>query len=179
MPESATEDRLRIRHDVVFAKTGDGVLIRHSGGGFLLRGNSIYEWLTALSPFLDGTRSENELVSDLDESKAGMIHNLLDALRERNVVSEVSGRVIGDDDSLAPFRSQIAYIDHYVGHGVRRFERFRSARIRVDGFERVFCSTDWRVLSSRMTECRIPSSTSASSVPLTGMRHTWRRPRSL
>jgi len=137
VPESATEDRLRIRHDVVFAKTGDGVLIRHSGGGFLLRGNSIYEWLTALSPFLDGTRSENELVSDLDESKAGMIHNLLDALRERNVVSEVSGRVIGDDDSLAPFRSQIAYIDHYVGHGVRRFERFRSARIRVDGQDSV------------------------------------------
>ena len=173
MPESATEDRLRIRHDVVFAKTGDGVLIRHSDGGFLLRGNSIYEWLTILSPYLDGSRSENELVSDLDESKAGMIHNLLDALRERNVVSEVSGRVIGDDDSLAPFRSQIAYIDHYVGDGVRRFERFRSARIRVDGQDSVSDSIRKGLLLNGL------SSTSASSVPLTGMRHTWRRPRSL
>ncbi|MGY5765313.1 TOMM precursor leader peptide-binding protein [Brachybacterium sp. DNPG3] len=125
--------RLRLRHDAVFAKAPQGVLVRHSDGGFYVRGENTYQWLASIAPFLDGSLTREELLAGLDEDRAKMVEQLVRALSEKDVVTEVSGRSVLEDDELAEYRAQIAYIDHYADHGATRFERFRSADIRVWG----------------------------------------------
>lgn len=107
--------------------------MRHSDGGFYVRGENTYQWLASIAPFLDGSLTRDELLAGLDEDRAGMVEQLVRALSEKDVVTEVSGRSVRADDELAEYREQIAYIDHYADHGVTRFERFRSADIGVWG----------------------------------------------
>lgn len=70
MQSERSMSRLRLRHDLVFAQVPGGALVRHSDGGFVLRGQTTYRWLTSLAPFLDGSRTAAELVDGLDDPRS-------------------------------------------------------------------------------------------------------------
>ncbi|GAA4897624.1 bacteriocin biosynthesis cyclodehydratase domain-containing protein [Stackebrandtia albiflava] len=129
--------RLRLRHDLVFAELPTGTLVRHSDGGFVLRGKAIYKWLTTLAPFLDGTKTRDDLLAGLDEGRAAMVGRLVDALVDKAALSTVTGPMVDDGHDLAEFRQQIAYIEHYGENGVERFTAFREAAVKVVGEDAV------------------------------------------
>jgi len=133
MQSERSMSRLRLRHDLVFAQVPGGALVRHSDGGFVLRGQTTYRWLTSLAPFLDGSRTSAELVDGLDESRSKMVEDLLSVLTEHEAVSLVGGDPIDPTGPLAAFLPQIAYIDHYADDGVARFQRFRDAHVTISG----------------------------------------------
>lgn len=129
----AAAGRIRLRHDLVFAQVPGGALVRHSDGGFVLRGSSTYQWLATLAPFLDGSRSASELTHGLDETRSKMVDDLLSVLHDKNAVVELLGEPADPEGPLADFRPQIAYLDHYGGDGVAGFMRFRTAHVTVEG----------------------------------------------
>ncbi len=131
------EPRMRLRHDLIFAEVPTGTLVRHSDGGFVLRGKSIYRWITTLAPFLDGTKTREDLVGGLDDGRAAMVNRLLDALVDRGALSGVTGPTVDDGHELADYRQQIAYIEHYAEDGVERFAAFRDANVTVVGDDAV------------------------------------------
>lgn len=133
MQSEKAASRLRLRHDLVFAQVPGGALVRHSDGGFVLRGQTTYRWLASLAPFLDGSRTAEELVAGLDESRSQMVDSLLAVLRDHDAVSLIDGDPVDPTGPLAPFRAQIAYIDHYANDGLERFRRFRAAHVTVEG----------------------------------------------
>ena len=65
--------RPRLRHDVVFAESPDGVLLRHSDHGFLLKGRSAYRLVSSLSPYLTGEHTVAELCAGLGRPQADMV----------------------------------------------------------------------------------------------------------
>jgi len=133
MQSERSMGRLRLRHDLVFAQVPGGALVRHSDGGFVLRGQTTYRWLTSLAPFLDGSRTAAELVDGLDDSRSKMVDDLLSVLREHDAVSLVDGDPIDPTGPLAAFLPQIAYIDHYADDGLARFQRVRDAHVTISG----------------------------------------------
>jgi len=129
--------RMRLRHDLVFAEVPTGTLIRHSDGGFVLRGKSIYQWITTLAPFLDGTKTRDELVAGLDDGRTTMVNKLLDVLADKKALSIVTGPSVDDSHEFADFRQQIGFVEHYAENGVERFAAFRNAVVKVIGDDAV------------------------------------------
>lgn len=91
MQSERSMSRLRLRHDLVFAQVPGGALVRRADGGFVLRGQTTYRWLTSLAPFLDGSRTAAELVDGLDDPRSKRVDDLLSVLREHDAVSLVDG----------------------------------------------------------------------------------------
>ncbi|MFD0560371.1 hypothetical protein FB566_4374 [Stackebrandtia endophytica] len=129
--------RMRLRHDLVFAEVPTGTLIRHSDGGFVLRGKSIYQWITTLAPFLDGTKTKEELTAGLDAGRAGMVDKLLDVLTEKGALTTAIGPAVDADHELADYRQQIGFIEHYGKNGAEGFVAFRDAVVQVVGDDAV------------------------------------------
>ncbi|WP_433497726.1 TOMM precursor leader peptide-binding protein [Sphaerimonospora sp. CA-214678] len=127
--------RPRIRHDVLFADTGGGVLLRDGDGGFFVKGSSAYRLATMLIPYLTGEHTVAELSGGLSEPQQKMVSGFVRALLERGFARDAqpSGSDELSEAVRERFASQINYVDHYTDDAARRFAAFRTARILVCG----------------------------------------------
>ncbi|GAB3709364.1 TOMM precursor leader peptide-binding protein [Nocardiopsis oceani] len=129
------EVRPRLRHDVLFADTGDGVLFRHAEASFAVKGRTAYRFFTALAPFLDGGVTVAELEGVIPEQQRPMLLHLVGTLLERGFArdSRPSPGTFLDKETTTRFQRQIDYVEHYVDGGHERFARFRDLRVLVVG----------------------------------------------
>jgi bacteriocin biosynthesis cyclodehydratase domain-containing protein len=135
--EVHADSRPRIRRDVLFTQTADGVLFHNAQGGFQLSGQSAYRFAALIVPHLDGGNSVADLCDGMPEKQRAMVTNLVGKLMERGFARNVAGA----DDAADPlpeivrerFAPQINYIDHFQDGGPERFARFRAATIAVLG----------------------------------------------
>lgn len=138
-PGAASSDttpiRPRLRHDVVFADSGqDGVFVRHSDGGFMLTGRTAYTWLSALSPYLNGQHTLDDLCAGLTEERRAMVTMIVNTLLERGFARDAKpGEERLTADVAEAFRRQLDFVAHYSDDEHVRFSRFRDARILVVG----------------------------------------------
>ena len=123
--------RPRMRQDVAFLETLDGVYVRGTDGAFVIRGAGAYRYLSALLPHLDGSNSLTEIVAGLPEAHAGAVKSLLTTLASRGVVLDGAGAVL-DEEVRASFPSQVALLEHHGDDGTG-FVRVASARVLVIG----------------------------------------------
>ena len=138
--------RPRLRHDVLFADTGSGVLLRHAEASFVVKGRSAYRFLSALAPFLDGGATVEELAAAVPAGQHPMLLGLVRTLIARGFARDRSPAA---DDALDEhirdrFRQQIDYVEHYVDGAVERFARFRDLRVLVAGEGEV---AEWAALA--------------------------------
>ncbi|MFE0629657.1 TOMM precursor leader peptide-binding protein [Streptomyces sp. NPDC058864] len=152
--EEVAHSRPRIRRDVLFTGTPDGVVFHNAHGGFNLRGRSAYRFATLVVPHLNGTNRVEEICAGLGEHQRAMVGELVGALYGRGFARDV---VPGSDGlaELAPevaerFAAQVDYIDHYVGEAGSRFRRFRDTRVAVLGDDPV---ARWCALSLVRNGC--------------------------
>src|SRR5262245_38273120 len=91
----------RIRRDVLFTGTPDGVVFHNAHGGFNLRGRSAYRFATLVVPHLNGTNRVEQICAGLGEQQRAMVGELVGALYGRGFARDV---VPGSDglDELAP-----------------------------------------------------------------------------
>lgn len=127
--------RPRLRHDVLFADTGSGVLLRHAEASFVVKGRSAYRFFSALSPFLDGEATVEELAAAVPAGQHPMLLGLMRTLLDRGFARD---RSPANDDALDEhvrkhFRRQIDYVEHYADGAVERFARFRGLHVFVAG----------------------------------------------
>lgn len=137
--EQIASTRPRIRRDVIFTKTPDGVLFHNTSSGFRLTTASGYRLATLLVPYLDGTNKVADLCGSLPDAQKAMIGELIRTLYERGFARDtpVAGPEVIDAADAERFAAQIAYIDHYVDDAPARFARFRATTVAVLGDDAV------------------------------------------
>ncbi|MGW0898107.1 TOMM precursor leader peptide-binding protein, partial [Streptomyces goshikiensis] len=138
--EAVAATRPRIRRDVLFTETPDGVLFHNADGGFRLTAKSAYRFATLIVPHLTGDHSVADLCRGLGEAQRTMVGELVRTLYERDFARPVTDPAPGAEGqtALAPdvarrFAPQIAYADHYADDADARFLRFRNTRVAVLG----------------------------------------------
>ncbi|MFF2728924.1 TOMM precursor leader peptide-binding protein [Streptomyces sp. NPDC058008] len=149
--------RPRVRRDVLFTETPNGVIFHNADGGFQLTARSGYRFATLLVPHLDGSRSVEEICQGFGERQKAMVGELVAALYARGFARPVPPPEDGDTDAPAAspaatvrFAEQIAYIDHYADDAAARFARYRATRVAVLGDGPV---ARWCVLSLIRNGC--------------------------
>ncbi|MEN3585108.1 TOMM precursor leader peptide-binding protein [Streptomyces sp. ZYX-F-203] len=143
--EAVAASRPRIRHDVLFTETPDGVLFHNADGGFRLTAKSAYRFATLLVPHLDGRHTVAEICAGFGDRQRHMVGELVGTLYERGFARRVPGEdeeggfpgPEPDGEVLRRYAAQIAYTDHYVDDAARRFRRFRDTRVAVLGTDEV------------------------------------------
>ncbi|MFB7778560.1 TOMM precursor leader peptide-binding protein [Streptomyces bauhiniae] len=134
--EEIARSRPRIRRDVLFTRTPDGVLFHNAHGGFNVVTQSAYRFAALLVPHLDGERRVEELCADLGDKQRDMVVQLVRALYARGFARDAGPRPTGA--SLSPqmearFAHQLDYLDHYADDAHGRFARYRDTRVAVLG----------------------------------------------
>ncbi|MFD7439500.1 TOMM precursor leader peptide-binding protein [Streptomyces sp. NPDC059861] len=150
--EAVAASRPRIRRDVLFTETPDGVLFHNADGGFRLTAKSAYRFATLLVPHFDGEHTVAEICTGFGDRQRAMVGELVGTLYERGFARSVPPRPSPEafegpepsDDVARRYAAQIAYTDHYADDAARRFQRFRDTRVAVLGSDLV---ARWCVLS--------------------------------
>lgn len=135
-----TEMRPKLKQDSIFLKTRDGVFLQSDTATFLLKGKTLYQWLSTLSPYMTGATTLGEICEALAPSQQEMVVRLVDTLLQRGVIKN---HVPEPQDLLSEaertcFNAQIELIDHYVDRPVERFKTFRESRILLRGAGEAF-----------------------------------------
>ncbi|MFD8020731.1 TOMM precursor leader peptide-binding protein [Streptomyces lavendulae] len=141
--------RPRIRRDVLFTETPDGVLFHNSDGGFRLTARAAYRFATLIVPHLTGEHSVAELCQGLGAPQRAMVGELVRTLYERDFARPVAEpqspppAAVPEPDVARRYAPQIAYADHYADDAEARFLRFRGTRVAVLGEDAVarWCAT--------------------------------------
>ncbi|MET7367617.1 TOMM precursor leader peptide-binding protein [Streptomyces sp. NPDC005566] len=129
--------RPRVRRDVLYTETPNGVIFHNADGGFQLTAKSGYRFATLLVPHLDGSRSVEEICQGFGERQKAMVGELVAALYARGFARSVppaeEAAAAVSPAEAARFAEQIAYIDHYADDAGARFARYRATRVAVLG----------------------------------------------
>ncbi|MGH3899766.1 MAG: hypothetical protein ACRDTA_16275 [Pseudonocardiaceae bacterium] len=123
--------RPRMRQDVAFLETLDGVYVRGPDNAFVIRGASAYQYLCALLPNLTGTVTVTEMVAGLPAAHAAAVRSLLTTLAARGVVVDgPDPRAALDERTRHRYASQLALLAHHGDDGTG-FGRAATARVVV------------------------------------------------
>lgn len=148
--------RPRVRRDVLFTQTPNGVIFHNADGGFQLTAKSGYRFATLLMPYLDGSRAVEEICAGFGDTQKAMVGELVQALYGRGFArpvpapDETPAAPAPSPEAAARFAPQIAYIDHYADAAASRFARYRETRVAVVGDGPV---ARWCVLSLVRNGC--------------------------
>ncbi|WP_066944149.1 TOMM precursor leader peptide-binding protein [Streptomyces lushanensis] len=152
--EAVATTRPRIRRDVLFTETADGVLFHNADGGFQLTARSAYRFATLIVPHLTGEHSVADICQGLGDQQRAMVGELVRSLYERDFARAVppagTEEVDTPPDAARRYAPQIAYVDHYSDDAEARFRRFTTARVAVLGDDLV---ARWCVLSLIRNGC--------------------------
>ncbi|QES46762.1 hypothetical protein DEJ50_01720 [Streptomyces venezuelae] len=152
--ETLSPTRPRIRRDVLFTETPDGVLFHNADGGFRLTAASAYRFATLIVPHLNGDHTVAELCTGLGDAQRRMVCELVKTLYERDFARPVPARPAAEpvlpEDVARRYAPQIAYADHYSDDAEARFRSFRDTRVAVLGDDEI---ARWCVLSLVRNGC--------------------------
>ncbi|MER5774736.1 TOMM precursor leader peptide-binding protein [Streptomyces sp. NPDC002039] len=136
--EAVATTRPRIRRDVLFTQTPEGVLFHNTDGGFRLNARTAYRFATLVVPHLTGEHTVAALCEGLGDDHRAMFGELVKTLYERDFARSAGEPATDAAPVLPPdvarrFAPQIAYADHYADDAEIRFLRFRDTRVAVLG----------------------------------------------
>jgi len=130
------QSRPRIRRDVLYTQTPEGVLFHNAQTGFHLKAASAYRFSSLIVPHLNGERAVADICEGFSEGNRALVAELVRSLYQRGFARDVPATVAPPTIS-APialrFAPQIAYVDHHVDDAERRFGQFRSTRVAILG----------------------------------------------
>lgn len=78
----------RLRQDITFLETADGLYVRGAGLNFVIRGAGTYALLSNLLPHLDGTRPIADSLASLPDGQQAGVIRFLQALRSKGLLHE-------------------------------------------------------------------------------------------
>lgn len=148
--------RPRLKSDVLYVPTGDGVHVFGAGVDLALRGRSAYQWLDRLAPHLDGSVELDALLGRLPDDKRQAVHALVGQLRAAGCLVDA-----GEDLphrltrwELETYASEIAFLEYHGDSAARRFETYRHSEMAVVGSGPVFVSLVCSALRSGVRSLR-------------------------
>src|SRR5450432_994781 len=138
--DTLSQVRPKLKQDSVFLQTDDGVFLRSEETTFLLKGKSVYRWISVLSPYMTGEYTMDQLCDGLEPAQRDTVLRLVDTLLQRGVLKNYLPEAPGmlPDEVLKQFSSQIEFIEHYADRPQERFKTFRESRILLIGYGEAF-----------------------------------------
>lgn len=101
----------RLRQDITFLETIDGMYVRGGGFNFTIAGKGVYQLMSALLPHLDGTTPLASLLDTVGPQQREIIVRFLSALESKGLLHEGALPAnIRDDETLQGFSSQRALL---------------------------------------------------------------------
>ncbi|PJN25383.1 TOMM precursor leader peptide-binding protein [Kitasatospora sp. CB02891] len=152
--EEIADSRPRIRRDVLYTQTPEGVLFHNAHGGFGVTAKDAYRFASLIVPHLNGRHTVAEISQGFGEHHRTMFAELVRTLYTRGFARDAGPAPDGPSpltpEAVARFGPQIEYVDHYVGDAEERFHRFRETRVAVLGTDEL---ARWAVLSLVRNGC--------------------------
>ncbi|WP_432837569.1 TOMM precursor leader peptide-binding protein [Dactylosporangium sp. CA-092794] len=132
---TALRARPRLRDDVVWLESDQGVYVRSAHAAMMMRGAGAYRLMTTVSQYLTGEHSLAELCDGLPEGQARAVTSLVGALLERGMARDFQGEtgVTLPEPVAERFAAQVAFLGHFTDEPVTRFLSFRTARVLLLG----------------------------------------------
>lgn len=118
--------RLALRDDVYYARTANGVAVLTHGGLTSLAGQSIYQWLDRIAPFLDGQHTLAELTAALTPERAEFVTRLVTSLLDRDAVRPVT-------ESPTESDPDVVFTSYFRNSAADAVARCRDSRITLVG----------------------------------------------
>ena len=87
--ETVAQTRPRMRHDVLFTRTEDGVLFHNATSGFRLSSATAYRLASLLVPHLNGRSRVADICAPLPAAQRAMIGELVSALYARGFARDI------------------------------------------------------------------------------------------
>lgn len=166
--------RPRLGHDVLFADTGYGVVLRNAEKAYVIKGRTAYRLTASLAPLLTGEFTVGELCARLPPERRGVVVDFVRSLVERGFARN-AGRP-SDVDLAEPvrrlFAPQLAYVEHYADGAPERFLRFRTARVLLLGTGRVNRAAAAGLLRNGLAALDFATSTADADAVAAGLADT-------
>ncbi|NUT91096.1 MAG: hypothetical protein HOY78_03620 [Saccharothrix sp.] len=127
--------RPRLRADVRYVKSPDGVYVRGSAGACTLTGRASYEWLDRLAPFLTGEHALSDLVEPLRSEQRAVVEHLVQSLMAQQLLVDAQDdeqHSLSEEEQRV-YSQEIAFLRYATDSAEHRFERLRSARVALVG----------------------------------------------
>ena len=127
--------RPRLRADVRYVKSPDGVYVSGFAGACTLTGTTSYEWLDRLAPFLTGRHVLDDLVRPLASEQREVVEHLVRSLHEQRLLVDAlddAPHALTEEEQRV-YEPEIAFIRYSVDSAEHRFERLRAARVTLLG----------------------------------------------
>ena len=126
---------LKLRPDVYVAPSDEGALLFVDGKKTLLKGSSLLALVERLVPFLDGSRTLEEITAPLPEERKRLVRQLLTRMLEVHALRDVSEdrQVVLDEATARVYAASLGYLETLAEGARRRFAGVRAARVAVLG----------------------------------------------
>ncbi|GER83854.1 hypothetical protein KTAU_24910 [Thermogemmatispora aurantia] len=127
--------RPRMRGDVFYFPTPEGVYLRNNQGAFHLKGKGLARLLDLLSPYLDGRYTLEEITQQAPEEQRALISKLIEMLTARGFIRDLTPDhphqlSVREQETYA---AEIAFIEAFQDSSAWRFERYRQSRVLLIG----------------------------------------------
>jgi hypothetical protein len=117
-----------LRPDAYLAESEDGAYLLTHRGPVQFTGRSVHRFIEQLAPYLDGSRTLDELTTGLTAERGEAVRKLVGMLLDRDVVRDMAPAA-----QAAPARPEITYLGYFDDDPVRAFERYQGMRTLVLG----------------------------------------------
>lgn len=82
-----------LRGDALYLKHPQGAVVKDANGSYLVKGETVYDWLAAVTPLLDGSRSVDQITAKVPEGTQTTAEQLIDLLVSRGTARLLEGPV--------------------------------------------------------------------------------------
>ena len=122
----------RLRQDLTFLETGDGIYFSGAGPSFVIRGPGAYSLLSDLLPHLDGSAPIAPVLASLPAAQREVVLRFLEVLRSKDLLHEGLVPIGGSDPVPAGLDTQRAFLAD-LGAEPAAIERIVDAHVLVLG----------------------------------------------
>ncbi|MEV7780091.1 hypothetical protein [Kitasatospora sp. NPDC088351] len=148
--------RPKLKSDVLYVPTSDGVHVFGAGADIALNGRSAYQWLDRLAPHLNGSTELDDLVRGLPEEKRGVVDTLVRRLHEAGCLVDAAEDLPHGLTAreLETYAAEIAFVEYHRDSAARRFESYRDSAVVVLGAGPAFVALVCSALHSGVRRLR-------------------------
>lgn len=125
----------KIQGDTFYLPTADGIYLRNNQQTLTLKGQDIYQWVSALEPYLDGQSTLEAIVDDLEPAQQMVIREIVETLLTHGFLKDCSHdlpHTLNERERVV-YATAIAFIDSFHESAAAIFEHFCERRVLLIG----------------------------------------------
>lgn len=125
----------KLQGNTFYLPTTEGIYLRNNQETLTLKGQDIYQWISALEPYLDGQSTLEALVDDLEPEQQVMVRDIVETLLAHGFLKDCSHDLPHtlDERALVTYATEIAFIDSFHDSAAALFEHFCGQRVLIIG----------------------------------------------